>query len=182
MELTIIQAFYWILPAYFANMCPVIFDKLGLLKPLMRPIDGGKLMGGKELFGKNKTWRGLASGIIGATLICGLQAALYDVAWFKELSLFNYRELWLPFGILIGAGAIIGDLLKSFFKRRFGIASGGVWPVFDQLDFIIGSFAFVYFIFWPGWHIFVAVVIMTLLLHPLTNIIGYAVGFKKVWW
>ncbi len=182
MEQTIIQAFYWILPAYFANMSPVIFAKLGLLKPLARPMDRGRTMGGKELFGKNKTWRGLAAGIIGATIISGLQAVMYDVPWFKEISLLNYQSEWLVFGILMGAGAIIGDLIKSFFKRRLGIASGGVWPVFDQLDFIAGSFAFAYFISWPGWHIFVAAMLMTLLLHPLTNLVGYLLGFKKVWW
>ena len=182
MLLLIVQAFYFILPAYLANMCPVIFAKLGLLKFSAKPIDDNRRLNGQPLFGANKTWRGLISGIIGGIIIAGLQSLLYPLPFFQQLSLFNYPQNWLVFGILAGAGAIIGDLIKSFFKRRINIKAGDSWPVFDQLDFILGFFIFTCLIFWPGWTIFITVCLLTLILHPLTNIIGYLIGWKKVWW
>jgi CDP-2,3-bis-(O-geranylgeranyl)-sn-glycerol synthase len=93
-----------------------------------------------------------------------------------------YPELFVLFGFLAGFGAIFGDLLKSFFKRRVGIRSGGAWPVFDQLDFIIGFFAFTYLIVWPMPEVVITIMLITLILHPLTNIVSYLLGFKKVWW
>jgi CDP-2,3-bis-(O-geranylgeranyl)-sn-glycerol synthase len=179
---TIISAFYFVLPAYVANMCPVIFAKFGLLKFLNRPIDSSAKLGGRDLFGQNKTWRGLVAGIIGGIAVALLQAAVYFLPTFNYISLVNYNDEWLIFGALAGAGAIIGDLVKSFFKRRINIKPGDSWPVFDQLDFILGFFLFTFVIIWPGWLIFVTVCLVTLILHPLVNIIGYLIGWKKVWW
>lgn len=178
----IIISIYFILPAYFANMCPVIFAKFGWLRPLAKPIDGGEMMNGQPLFGANKTWRGLAAGIIGACLITFAQALLYLWPPTRQISLFDYPNGWLPLGILAGAGAIVGDLIKSFFKRRIGIKAGDSWIFFDQLDFILGFFIFTSLIFWPGWSIFITICLLTLILHPLTNITGYLIGWKKVWW
>lgn len=179
----ILQSLYFILPAYLANMCPVILAKLGLLKFLAKPIDGGRLMNGQPLFGANKTWRGFAAGIIGGLIIAGLQAVLFRASpYFQQLSLVDYRPIWIHLGILAGAGAIFGDLIKSFFKRRIGIKAGGSWPIFDQLDFVFGFFIFTLFVFWPGWTVFFTACVLTLILHPLTNITGYLIGWKKVWW
>jgi CDP-2,3-bis-(O-geranylgeranyl)-sn-glycerol synthase len=164
-------------------MCPVIFAKLGLFKSLAKPIDGGRIMNGQPLFGANKSWRGLLAGIIGGLIISGIQAILFRTSpFFQDLSLFDYRPIWIYFGILAGTGAIIGDLIKSFFKRRVNIKAGDSWPIFDQLDFIFGFFIFTFFIFWPGWSVFIIVCLITLILHPLTNIISYLIGWKKVWW
>jgi len=178
----IISAFYFALPAYVANMCPVIFAKLGLLKSLNKPIDAGAQLDGHDLFGQNKTWRGLVAGTIGGIAVALLQDAVYFLPAFHSISLIDYHNQWLAFGTLAGGGAIIGDLIKSFFKRRIGIKPGASWPIFDQLDFIAGFFLFTCFIALPDWTIILTVCIMTLVLHPLVNIIGYLVGFKKVWW
>jgi CDP-2,3-bis-(O-geranylgeranyl)-sn-glycerol synthase len=182
MLILILQSFYFILPAYVANMFPVFFAKLNWWPVLNRPIDGGAKLGGRELFGKNKTWRGLLAGILGGIIVAGLQALLYQFGSFKELSILNYQQSWLIFGFLAGSGALLGDLAKSFFKRRAGITSGGAWPVFDQLDLVIGFLIFTYYLARPDWQIILTVLIMTLLLHPMTNIIGYLLGIKKVWW
>jgi CDP-2,3-bis-(O-geranylgeranyl)-sn-glycerol synthase len=178
----IIISLYFVLPAYGANMAPVIFAKLGWLKFLNQPIDGGKKWGRDYLFGQNKTWRGLVAAVIVGLIIAFIQSLLFDYPSFTDISIINYPASWIIFGALAGLGAILGDLAKSFFKRRVGIKSGGVWPVFDQLDFIVGFLVFTYFIAFPGWQIILTIIIFTLILHPLTNIIGYLIGWKKVWW
>jgi CDP-2,3-bis-(O-geranylgeranyl)-sn-glycerol synthase len=178
----ILKSFYLILPAYLANMAPVIFAKAGLLKFAAKPIDGGKKFGGDFIFGAGKTWRGIVAAIIGGLIIAGLQAFLYGQDFFRQISLINYPVIWPLFGLLAGLGAILGDLAKSFFKRRAGIASGRSWPVFDQLDFVAGFFVFTYFFVRPSWEIIVTAAFMTLILHPLTNLIAYLLKIKKVWW
>jgi len=161
---------------------PVIFARLNWLDFLAKPIDGGKLFAGQEIFGSHKTWRGLLVGILGGIIIAGLQAELQITSLGCALSLNDYQQNWLVFGFLGGAGALLGDLLKSFFKRRFSIASGSAWPIFDQLDFIAGFFLLTFWIFNPGWLIIVTVFGLTILLHPLTNIVAFFLGIKKVWW
>lgn len=178
----IIQSFYFALPAYLANMSPVIFDKLKFLKFLKKPIDGGKKLGGDFIFGANKTWRGLVSAVIFGVLIAGLQALLYNYYFFYNISMVNYPKYYLLFGFLAGLGAILGDLAKSFFKRRLGISSGKSWPVFDQLDFVAGFLLFTYWLARPSVDLIAVLFLITLILHPLTNTISYLIGFKKVWW
>ncbi len=174
MVILFLQAFYFVLPAYLANMTPVIFNKLKLLKIFNFPIN-------ERLFGQNKTWRGIISAVIGGIIVAFLQSFLINFDFFVQLSVYHYRN-WLLFGFLAGLGAILGDLLKSFLKRKKGIKSGDSWPVFDQLDFIVGFFIFTYFLTRLDWSIILIIFLMTLILHPLTNIIGYLLGIKKVWW
>ena len=183
---TITVAFYLLLPAYFANMAPVWLAKLGWLKFLDKPIDGGRKLGSDYLFGPNKTWRGLTAGVIVAVIVTAIQAALLSYPALAAISLLDYRHYFLLFGSLAGLGALLGDLAKSLIKRRLNIAAGRPWPVFDQLDFVTGFFCFTYwFTPWlvqPSGSVILTCFLITLLLHPLANIIGYLLGLKKVWW
>ena len=178
----LIKSFYFVLPAYLANMAPVIFDKMKILKFLNKPIDGGQKISAQFIFGSSKTWRGLAAGAILGLLTASLQAWLYNSEFFYNISLVNYSDNFILFGLLGGLGALLGDLIKSFFKRRLGLPSGASWPVFDQLDFVAGFLFFTYFIVRPPTEIVITVFLITLVLHPLTNLISYFLGFKKVWW
>lgn len=179
----IAASFYLLLPAYAANMAPVIVGRLGWLKNWNQPLDNNKTWRGRPLLGRNKTWRGVAAAVLAGCLVSGLQARLFDLTFFNRLSLLNYDNYWLAFGVLAGWGAIMGDAVKSFFKRRLGLPPGEAWPVFDQLDFVIGFFA----LSWPflsawSWPIFLVGLLLTLLLHPLVNLTAYIFKIKKVWW
>lgn len=178
----IIKTLYLLLPAFLANMAPPIWGKLGWWKFLAKPIDGGNKWGKDFIFGSGKTWRGLVVATITGIVVAGIQSLLYGNLYFNEISLINYHRSWLIFGFCAGLGAILGDLLKSFFKRRVHIASGGAWPVFDQLDFIVGFFVATYWLVRPDWQIILVAALMTLVLHPLTNVIAYFLKLKKVWW
>lgn len=178
----VLKSFYLALPAYLANMSPVIFDKLQLLKFLARPIDGGYKIGQHYIFGPSKTWRGIIAAVILGVMTTGIQAWLYSYDFFKSLSIIDYRNNYILFGALAGFGAIVGDLVKSFVKRRIGKKSGSSWPIFDQLDFIAGFFVFTYYLTSPALDIILTIFILTIILHPLTNLAAYYLGFKKVWW
>ncbi|HEB99608.1 MAG TPA: CDP-archaeol synthase [Thiotrichales bacterium] len=81
-----------------------------------RPIDGGHpFADGRPWLGPSKTWRGLLSGLAAPLLLTPLAGLDWGT------------------GLLIGGGAMAGDLLASFLKRRLGIAPSGMAPGLDQV-------------------------------------------------
>ncbi|MFA6919020.1 MAG: CDP-archaeol synthase [Patescibacteria group bacterium] len=182
MGIIILKAFYFALPAYFGNMAPVFLAKLKWFEFLNVPVDFDKRIGGQAIFGNHKTWRGLISAPIAGIFICFIQLLIYKIPFFNSISLFNYSEHWLWFGFLAGLGAIIGDLIKSFFKRRLRINPGMPWPILDQLDLTIGFLAFTFWIVRPDLFIVWTLLFLGIILGYGSNLIAYELGLKKVWW
>jgi CDP-2,3-bis-(O-geranylgeranyl)-sn-glycerol synthase len=168
----IFNAVWFILPAWIGNMLACTFGG-------GRPIDGGRtFVDGYPILGKGKTVRGLAVGILSAIIVASLQ------------SIVKYTFDPLIFGFLMGSGAMLGDMVKSFFKRRLNIQSGRPLPLLDQLDFVAGALV-MYYVFGPSvlrnfypltWTAIVIIVILTPLAHLSLNALGYKLGLKDVWW
>ncbi len=179
----ILQCLYFMLPAYIANMAPVFAQKFGALKFLARPVDGGRTFHGQPIFGAHKTWRGFVVGVAMAIVVAWLQNLLYPISVFKNLSLLNYSEtnLWL-LGFFLGFGALFGDLIKSFFKRRVNLAPGAPWIPFDQIDFVLGALIFVSPIFLLPWQALLVIILITPVLHILTNQTGFILKIKNTKW
>ena len=85
-------------------------------------------------------------------------------------------------GFLLGLGGLTGDLLKSFLKRRLRLKDGAPFFPLDQLDFVFGGLLFGAVLHFPGWYHVAVLLLMTPLLHLLSNLAGYKLGLKKVWW
>jgi CDP-2,3-bis-(O-geranylgeranyl)-sn-glycerol synthase len=133
---TIIQAFWLIIPAYIANAS-------ALLAGGGTPIDLGKTWkDGKRILGDGKTWQGLFAGtFIGMTAGFGLSAvAKYAVTIEFPIILSDFTgfPVMIPLIFSLCFGALFGDIIESFFKRRVGKNRGEDWIPFDQLDFILG--------------------------------------------
>jgi CDP-2,3-bis-(O-geranylgeranyl)-sn-glycerol synthase len=180
---TIIQALYFFLPAYAANMMPVLLAKYKLLEFLNVPVDFNFKIGGKAITGTHKTYRGIIGGVLGAMAVVALQAWIHDVWSQREvLYLFQYylpSVLWLGFWMGLGEG--LGDVVKSIVKRRIGIKSGGAFFPYDQLSFL-GALGLAFFYYVPpAGHIW-AIIIISPVIPVIANIIGYKIGWKKVWW
>lgn len=171
----ILIAFYFTLPAYIGNTFPILIGQV-LKLPGGRPIN-------TKIFGAHKTWRGFYTAYLGALFTLITQFYFQSIPFFAEISLLDYQQINLFFyAFLFGVGAMTGDLIKSFFKRRIGIKSGDPWFPFDQLDLIIGALLFLApFYLLPGKYILILVII-TPLLHFLTNLTAYFLKIKKVWW
>ena len=160
----IIEALKFIFPAYCANAIPVITGG-------GYPIDfGKKFFDGKPILGKNKTFQGFFSGLIIGTTV-GL----------VESAFFGYH---LFFGLLLSLGALFGDLIGAFVKRRLGLAPGELLPVIDQIDFILGAILFSFLISSPNksGELILAVLIITPPIHLLTNFAAYKLGLKNNPW
>lgn len=181
----IISSIYFILPAYVANTGPVIFGKLKIGKygfPFGVPISS-------RLFGSHKTWRGFYAGYLFALIILWAQFFLQSRGIFGQifddssLLLLDYQNINLfLYAFLFGIGAIFGDLIKSFFKRRLGRPPGSPWFPFDQLDLVIGALFFLLPVYVLPWENIIVLIIATPLLHILANVLAYKIGIKKVWW
>jgi len=179
----LIKCLYFMLPAYLANMAPIFAQRAGILKFLSKPVDGGRKINGEPIFGENKTWRGFAVGIIVAIFMIWIQYFLYKIPFFENWSLLNYSEINLWFGgFLFGFGALFGDLVKSFFKRRFRIQSGTPWIPFDQMDFILGSLIFILPVYFPSLLETIIILAASPFLHILANNLGFYLQLKKTKW
>ena len=89
---------------------------------------GKNFYDGKRIFGNNKTFRGFFFGL-----------AIGIVVGLMECVVFGFPIL---FSVLIPLGALLGDLTGAFLKRRLGIAPGGLLPIVDQVDFVVGAIVF----------------------------------------
>lgn len=134
----IIQAFWIVIPIYVANASAVIVGG-------GTPIDFGKTWNdGRRILGDGKTWRGLLSGtFLGMTAGFGLAvgATYLSGSDYSFLGLTNFEgfPLMIPILFSLCFGALLGDVVESFFKRRIGKDRGQDWIPFDQLDFMVGA-------------------------------------------
>lgn len=81
-----------------------------------QPVDGGVVWrDGRPLFGASKTWRGIVAALATSTLL----AAALGLGWVA--------------GLLLGFGAMGGDLFTSFIKRRLAMPPSSRATGLDQL-------------------------------------------------
>ena len=177
----ILFALWFFLPAGVANMTPIFAAHIPLIKKLDYPMDFGKTFRGQRVFGSHKTWRGLLTGMIAATLVLWLQQWLAgSFGWAEWLARdVDYASLpILVLGPLFGLGALLGDAIESFFKRQKGVKPGDGWFPWDQTDYIIGgaiaTMPFVQLsIAQYGW-----LLVLWLATHLVASYIGYLLGLK----
>lgn len=159
----ILYPIIYIFPAYAANGAPVVFGGRG------GPVDRGKKLGGKRIFGNNKTVIGTLSG-----LVCGVLVGAIE---------FPFLSFMLPIAVLLAIGALFGDLLGSFIKRRAGIGSGKSLPILDQYGFFVFAILFALPLgHLPNIYGIVFLILLTGALHLLTNMGAYKLKLKKVPW
>jgi len=164
MTITIIDiaaAIWFIFPAYCANAAPVIFGG-------GQPMDFGKrFFDGKPLFGSHKTVRGFLAGLIVGTLVGLVQTLLFEQVLFQYSPQFKYP---IFLGFALSLGALTGDLIESFIKRRLSRVPGSSLPVADQIDFILGAFLFSIPVSPPSLPAVLIILLITIPIHLLTNL------------
>lgn len=165
------KSLYFFLPAYCANMAPVLFRWIPFLD---KPVH-------QKLFGAHKTWRGIGAAAIMGTLVFGLQKYLYVVG-FRQFALIDYSDFSWWLGFFLGLGAILGDLVKSYYKRKDKIPPGEPWIPFDQLDFVVGGVIGSFFIYVPTTEVVLVLLIVSPFLHIAATRIAYWLGLRKEKW
>jgi len=202
----------FIVPAYISN-ASMVFTGGG------KPIDGGRnFRDGRRILGDHKTWNGLKGPLYIGIPISFFIFLLFNVLWisikeiildglvhgqyilYSTVDVFKYYfiggEFPINFIILIvriilaSYGAVIGDLIGSFLKRRVNIKSGAPFWIIDQLDFAlcallfasIPSFFFPTYFLLPDIFIIIFLLILTPAVSIIANTVAYIAGVKEVPW
>jgi CDP-2,3-bis-(O-geranylgeranyl)-sn-glycerol synthase len=156
---------YFMAPAYAANMAP----------PLIKYWRGWNRPISPRWLGSHKTVMGFAAGLLGALATTFVQHA---IAGATGIAVDGWPELGLRFGL----GAMLGDTVKSFFKRRLHIAPGHPWVPFDQLDFVAGALILVAAGSALGPSDLALVLVLSFGGHIAVNHVAYWLGIRDVKW
>lgn len=155
----VLSAILFVLPAYIANATPLVLARFLRRR---RPIDRGKTLkwDGRRILGDSKSIEGFVAGVAAGT-ITGL-ALGYPLK-----------------GFLMGLGAMTGDVLGSFIKRRLNIKPGEPAIGLDQYLFVLFalllSFAAGYS---PTSTQLLVILIATPILHLSSNIVAGLIKVK----
>jgi len=153
-------------PAYVANMSPPLVK---YWRAWNRPIS-------PRWLGSHKTVMGFAAGLLGAMATTLAQHVIGYMAGIVDY------DRWLELGLRFGLGAMAGDSVKSFFKRRLRVPPGAPWIPFDQLDFALGALVLVAPRAILGLWDVVGVVALSFGGHVLINHTAYWLGIRDVKW
>jgi len=185
---SLVVALWLMVPAYVANCSAALFGG-------GRPIDGGRIVwDGRRALGDGKTFRGFALGTACGVGVGTLQMLVLSTAQ-ETLHPLDVRLPAFGDGLEAGivvfclsVGALGGDIAASFFKRRLGLKRGSPLPLIDQLDFVAGAWLLTalavgeWFFEQFTTGVMLAVIIITPVLHVVSNVIGYLMGKKQVPW
>jgi CDP-2,3-bis-(O-geranylgeranyl)-sn-glycerol synthase len=172
-------AIWVMLPAYVPNNAAVLAGG-------GRPIDGGRTWGDSRILGDGKTWRGTIVG----TLVGVVLAYVLNLLQPTAVSFLGIGFPTFPLAAMIALplGAMLGDIAASFVKRRTGRDRGMPFPGLDQLDFAVVALLLTV-VAAPSWFfavftipLLIVVLIVTPILHVVTNVLAYLFGLKHEPW
>ena len=116
------------------------------------------------------------AGLIVGTLVGLVQTLLFEQVLFKYSTQFQYSIL---LGFVLSLGALTGDLIESFIKRRLNRVPGSFLPVADQIDFILGAFLFSIPVSPPSLPAVLIILLITIPIHFLTNLGAALLNIKN---
>ena len=170
----IIGSIWFMMPAYFANMIPPLLKKVKILN---YPVDNNLRFRDRPVLGKNKTWRGLVFGVLGGTIIFYIQVLLFQYS--SPFSIVDYSQQTILLGFLLSFGALLGDMVESFFKRQKKHHAGQSWMPWDQLDFVIGALILSQIVLGFSLIRWLVILLVSPFLHVLINRLAYILKLQK---
>lgn len=177
-----------LLPALIANATATLPRGRG------PPMDLGRTWphDGRRILGPSKTWSGFLCGTLFPLPIGLLQTWLVLIAppSLQLVPAFGPTLLAaVPVILLLTGGALAGDAVGSFIKRRRGMGSGQRAFLLDQLTFVIVPVGLgvvlvpsVFLAAIGGLEAVLWLLLFSVGLHVAFNYVGYWVGLKPVPW
>ena len=188
------KALLIILPVVLAGIIHSAAIRRNWLPALSKPLDFGLRLGGRPLFGANKTFRGPLLMIAGsAAATWALSLALNTPGNSQhELLPHGFEFLLDParaagLGAVMGLGYALGELPNSFIKRRLNIAPGGspggfagaICYVADQVDSVLGVTVLLAVIYAPPAEVLLALLAAGSAVHIILDQCLYLTGVKR---
>jgi hypothetical protein len=187
--MALLAAVLWLaLPVILAGATHVFVIRRDLWPGLARlPLDGGTTFRGRRVLGDHKTVRG-AVVMAGATVaFAGAQAVLAACSPTVRTLAFDHGTHWLPWGLLLGTGYVVGELPNSFVKRQLDVGPGAAAPgvlaplfwLADQVDSLLGVLSFMAVAWVPPVAVAAMLTALTLVVHPAMALVMVALGLKR---
>jgi len=172
----IFNSLLYILPAYVANAAACVFGG-------GTPVDLGRhFLDGRRIVGNGVTYRGFFSGLLWGCITAILEGVLLNLDLIGTPYFYYNIFKWAYIGFLLSLGALFGDMVGSFIKRRLGLEQGKPAPLLDQLDFVLFAILFAYPFAPLTWEMIITILVITPLIHLSGNIVAYLLGIKSIWW
>lgn len=173
-------------PLLISGISLITILKLNLIKWLNIPIDLGKSLEGKRVFGDSKTYRGIIVLMLMGTAVSTLLHIGSKIGFSSYIHpIFSGSPI--STGLIYTIPYILGELVNSFFKRRIDIPPGGVsttsfkslQPLFDLSDGII--FTAIALVIFTSVTVFEAIMagVVGIGLHYLTDIFMRGLNLKQ---
>lgn len=89
---------------------------------------------------------------------------------------------YLEYAILLSIGAILGDIIGSYIKRRIKMKRGQPAHVLDQLDFVVGGLTLGLLVSIPNWTGILLLIMITPFMHMAFNRLAFSLKIKNVPW
>jgi CDP-2,3-bis-(O-geranylgeranyl)-sn-glycerol synthase len=187
-ESAALAVLWLLLPAYVANALATLPRGRGPPMDLGRTWPGD----GRRVLGPSKSWSGFLFGGFAAIPVGLLEAWLIllappDLALVPRLGPTVLAAV--PVVVILTFGAMSGDALGSFVKRRIGRESGTRTILLDQLPFVLvpigiglAAYPALFLGVFASWEGIFWLLVYTLGLHAFFNWVGYKAGLKKVPW
>jgi CDP-diglyceride synthetase len=157
---------------------------------LMTPVDGGRRVRGRRIFGDNKTVRGFVVMVPAAAVaFWALSSVLSIVSPSVSETLWPVPPArYLALGAWAGFGFMAGELPNSFVKRQLDIAPGQparsrigavVSFVVDRLDSILGMLIAISLAAPTPWKTWILVLVIGPAIHFAFSVLLYRLGVKE---
>ena len=174
----LVTALYLSIPVIVAGVAHMAVVRLDFAPNLKEPIS-------EDLFGPNKTWRGvLAMPILtlpGVWIARALDAPLSD-----HLLVSLHDASALTLAIALGLAYVLAELPNSWWKRRQGIAPGHLpergrvlYVVVDQADSAVGCALAYAIVLSPPLAVTITLAVLGPAIHLAANAALYAAGLRN---
>lgn len=174
---TLVEALWLVIPVYAANgLVPLVRGK--------RPLDfNKKFIDGRPILGPGKTIEGFITGcLVGLLIALVHQLAFPYLPWHLSDRPLTIVPMTPFLGLVLGFGAMLGDSIGSFIKRRLNLKRGQKAPILDQEDFLVTAFLIASLVVVVKIEWLILLAILTPLFHWTANMIAYRLKVKKEPW
>lgn len=180
-------AWFLLIAFVLAGVAQTMWFRHPVSRAFAIPIDGGRTIGGRRVFGDNKTWRGFVVMVPAAACAFWVLSLVTGAArggtglW--PLTAVQYALL----GAWAGAGFMAGELPNSFLKRRLGIAPGEpagsmrstlLHFLLDRIDSGIGMLGALALVVPVAWQTWAAVLLVGPAIHWSFSLLMFRLGVK----
>lgn len=152
------------------------------------PLDGGRTLRGRRLFGPNKTLKGFVVMVPAATLTFAVLGPLAQALPSVGRGLWPLTPLgWAGLGFVAGSAFMAAELPNSLIKRQLGIGAGeapshagarGLAFLVDRVDSILGMLLAISLAVPTPWAVWAFVLLIGPFIHWLFSVVLHALGLK----